>query len=178
MLGPERGFDIEVFVSPGGYICGEQSALIEAIEDRRAEPRNKPPQLETNGLYDKPTLLNNVETFAWVPALPSTAAQWYRDEGRNGGNGMRFFSISGDVQRPGVYEIRNGTPLREVINDLAGGMARGQRLKALPRSGPSGGFLPAQLPLSTLPPSGVKMCCRKSWKSLIEPKPRTSTCWI
>ena len=72
-------------MSPGGYICGEQSALIEAMEDQRAEPRNRPPQLETNGLYDKPTLLSNVETFAWVPSIVANGGEWYADAGRKGG---------------------------------------------------------------------------------------------
>ena len=66
-------------MSPGGYVCGEQGALIEAIEERRSEPRNRPPQLETNGLYDKPTLLSNVETFAWVPAIVANGGKWYAD---------------------------------------------------------------------------------------------------
>ncbi len=102
VLNTGREFSIEVFVSPGGYICGEQSALVEAMEDHRAQPRNKPPQLETNGLYDKPTLVSNVETFAWVPAILLKGAEWYRDLGRNGCKGARFFSISGDVNRPGA----------------------------------------------------------------------------
>ena len=84
-LGTGMSFDIEVFVSPGGYVCGEQGALIEALEERRAEPRNRPPQLETNGLFDKPTLLSNVETFAWVPAIALESGKWYADSGRKGG---------------------------------------------------------------------------------------------
>jgi NADH:ubiquinone oxidoreductase subunit F (NADH-binding) len=81
ILGTDRSFPVEVFVSPGGYICGEQSALIEAMEGKRAEPRNKPPLLETNGLHDRPTLLSNVETFAWVPAIAHHGGAWYRDRG-------------------------------------------------------------------------------------------------
>ncbi len=84
MLGTGREFRLEVFVSPGGYICGEQTALIEVLEDRRAEPRNRPPALQTNGLRDCPTLLNNVETFAWVPAiLARDEGRWYADQGRS-----------------------------------------------------------------------------------------------
>src|SRR6202011_3884904 len=101
ILSTGQDFPVEVFVSPGGYICGEQSALIEAMEDHRAEPRNKPPQLETNGLYNKPTLVSNVETYAWVPSIVVNGGAWYRDQGINGATGMRFFSISGDVNRPG-----------------------------------------------------------------------------
>ena len=155
ILNTDREFSVEVFVSPGGYICGEQSALVEAIEDRRAQPRNKPPQLETNGLFDKPTLVSNVETFAWVPAILLNGAEWYRDLGRNGCKGARFFSISGDVNRPGAYEVPGGTPLGELIATYAGGIRGGQKLKAVALSGPSGGFLPARLPIGALP---------RSWK--------------
>jgi formate dehydrogenase beta subunit len=149
LLGSGRSFPVEVFVSPGGYICGEQSALIEAMEGKRAEPRNKPPLLETNGLYDKPTLLSNVETFAWVPAIAVRGGAWYRDLGVNGGKGARFFSICGDLNRPGAYEVPNGITLRELVEHYAGGL-RGRSLKAFAPSGPSGGFLPAKIPRESL----------------------------
>lgn len=149
VFGTGRNFPVDVFTSPGGYICGEQSALIEAMEDRRAQPRNKPPQLETNGLYDKPTLVSNVETFAWAPAIMLKGGEWYAAEGTNGCKGRRLFSISGDVLRPGVYEVPNGITLREFLVDLAGGVVGG--LKAFAPSGPSGGFLPARLPVTSLP---------------------------
>jgi NADH:ubiquinone oxidoreductase subunit F (NADH-binding)/NADH:ubiquinone oxidoreductase subunit E len=142
ILGTGRSFPVEIFVSPGGYICGEQSALIEAMEDRRAEPRNKPPQLETNGLFDKPTLVSNVETFGWAPSIALRGGAWYRDQGINGCKGMRFFSICGDVNNPGVFEVPIGLKLRELIEDRAGGLRGGQTLKAIAPSGPSGGFLP------------------------------------
>jgi NADH:ubiquinone oxidoreductase subunit F (NADH-binding)/NADH:ubiquinone oxidoreductase subunit E len=151
VAGTGRPFPVEVFVSPGGYICGEQSALVEAMEDHRAEPRNKPPQLETNGLYNRPTLVSNVETYAWVPAIFVNGGAWYRDQGINGAKGMRFFSISGDVDRPGVYEVPSGITLRALIEDHAGGLFDGQQLKAFAPSGPSGGFLPARLPRARLP---------------------------
>jgi NADH:ubiquinone oxidoreductase subunit F (NADH-binding)/NADH:ubiquinone oxidoreductase subunit E len=151
ILGTRRSFPLEVFVSPGGYICGEQSALLEAMEDRRAEPRNKPPQLETNGLYDKPTLVSNVETFAWAPVIALRGGEWYRDQGVNGCKGLRFFSICGDVQRPGVYEVPIGLPLRELLFNHAGGMRANRSLKAFAPSGPSGGFLPAKIPVELFP---------------------------
>jgi len=160
ILNSGREFFVEVFVSPGGYICGEQSALLEAIEDRRAQPRNKPPQLETNGLFDKPTLVSNVETFAWVPAIVLKGAAWYRDLGRHGCKGARFFSISGDVNRPGAYEVPGGTTLGELISDYAGGVSGNQKLKAVALSGPSGGFVPAQFPVRALPPG---------WKDKLPP---------
>jgi NADH:ubiquinone oxidoreductase subunit F (NADH-binding) len=151
VLGTNRSYTVEVFVSPGGYICGEQSALIEAMEDHRGEPRNKPPELATNGLHNKPTLVSNVETYAWVPAIVVRGGAWYRDLGTNGAKGMRFFSLSGDVKRPGVYEVPSGITLGDLIEKHAGGMADGQKLKAFAASGPSGGFLPARLSRKRLP---------------------------
>jgi NADH:ubiquinone oxidoreductase subunit F (NADH-binding)/NADH:ubiquinone oxidoreductase subunit E len=151
VLGSGVDFPVEVFVSPGGYICGEQTALIEAIEDKRAEPRNRPPELQTNGLWDKPTLLNNVETLAWVPAIVLREdGKWFADEGRPKYLGRRFFSISGDVAEPGVYEVPVGITVRELINDFAGGMREGQNLKAVALSGPSGGFWPVKVAIEHL----------------------------
>ena len=124
-------FPIEVFVSPGGYICGEQTAMISALEDKRAEPRNRPPELQTNGLWDKPTLINNVETLAWVPSLLL---------GREVAS-LRMFSVSGDVAAPGVDEVPTGITLGALIA-RAGGMRGGQAFKAVASSGASGGFLP------------------------------------
>ncbi len=152
ILGTDRSFELEVFISPGGYICGEQTALIEAIQSNRAEPRNRPPELQTNGLWDRPTLLNNVETFAWVPSILARGdGSWFAGAGVRGQRGMRFFSVSGDVASPGVFEVPNGITLRELI-ERAGGMADGQTLKAVAASGPSGGFLPRRLPRGLLPP--------------------------
>jgi NADH:ubiquinone oxidoreductase subunit F (NADH-binding)/NADH:ubiquinone oxidoreductase subunit E len=142
-----RSFPISVFVSPGGYICGEQSALIEAMSDRRGEPRNMPPKLETNGLIDLPTLVSNVETFAWVPYIVINGGKTYASHGQNGWLGRRFFSVSGDVKRPGVYEVPMGMTLRELImgEQYCQGMVNDLPLKGLAPSGPSGGFLPAKL---------------------------------
>ena len=151
ILGSELNMDVEVFTSPGGYICGEESALLEAMEDRAAQPRNKPPFPVTHGLYSKPTVLNNVETLAWVPSILLKGGPWYRDAGVNGSKGMRLFSISGDVKRPGVYEVRQGLTVRELVEEHAGGMIEGQSMKALATSGPSGGVLPAHIPRSLIP---------------------------
>ncbi len=178
IFGSNLEFRLEVFVSPGGYVCGEQTALIEALEGKRSEPRNRPPELQTNGLYNQPTVLNNVETFAWVPAIllyeplvkttpvattipeekpeekpvgkPATQGVWYRSAGRNGMKGKRFFSISGDLNRPGAYEVPCGITLGELIDDYAGGMKNGCALQAVALSGPSGGFLPAWLPKGSI----------------------------
>lgn len=151
ILGSGKNFPVEVFVSPGGYICGEESALLEAMEDRRAEPRNKPPFPVFQGLFGKPTVINNVETLSWVPAILKKGGEWYRDAGVRGATGLRFVSISGDVNRPGVYEVPFGQTVRELIHDCCGGMKDGQRLKAIAPSGPSCGYLPAVITEASLP---------------------------
>ena len=142
-----RPFTVSVFVSPGGYICGEQSALIEAMSDRRGEPRNLPPKLETNGLEDLPTIVSNVETYAWMPYIWLKGGKAYAELGLNGWQGRRFFSVSGDVKRPGVYEVPMGMTLRELVHgaDYCQGIAGDRNLKGFAPSGPSGGFLPAKL---------------------------------
>ena len=155
ILGSGLSFDLELFMSPGGYVQGEETALLEAMEDRRGEPRNKPPFPTTSGLFNLPTVINNVETLAWVPAILLRGGEWYRDQGVNGATGLRFVSICGDVKKPGVYEVPFGQTVRELVFDLAGGMRDGQKLKAIAPSGPSGGFLPAQIKVENLPPKFV-----------------------
>lgn len=145
VLGSGLAFDLEVFVSPGGYICGEETALIEAIEGKRAEPRNKPPFPVLEGLWNKPTALNNVETFANVPQVLVHGAGWFKAQGRNGSAGYKFVGVSGDVRFPGVFEVPMGTPVGEVMLDLAGGAPDGKRIKAFAPSGASSGFLPMSL---------------------------------
>lgn len=145
VLGTELAFDLEVFVSPGGYICGEESALLEAIEGKRAEPRNKPPFPVTQGLWNKPTVINNVETFANVPSILVRGVDWYKGQGVGGSAGLKFIGVSGDVMRPGVYEVPMGTPISQVIFREAGGIAGGKNLKAFAPSGPSSGYLPASM---------------------------------
>jgi NADH:ubiquinone oxidoreductase subunit F (NADH-binding)/NADH:ubiquinone oxidoreductase subunit E len=156
VLGSGSTFTLEIFVSPGGYIQGEESALLEAMEDRRGEPRNKPPFPVTHGLFNKPTVINNVETLAWVPAIVLRGGDWYRDQGVNGATGLRFVSISGDVNKPGVYEVPLGQTVRDLIFQCAGGMRQGRKLKAIATSGPSGGFLPVFLKAESLPDKFVK----------------------
>jgi formate dehydrogenase/NADH-quinone oxidoreductase subunit F len=133
-LGLLNGVDLEIFVSPGGYICGEETALMEAIEGKRAEPRNKPPFPVTNGLWNKPTALNNVETFSNVPLVLL-----------NGAFGAKFVGVSGDVVNPGVFAVPMGTPASQAIYGRAGGIRDGKRMKAWAPSGPSSGYLPASM---------------------------------
>jgi formate dehydrogenase beta subunit len=138
-------FDLKVFVSPGGYICGEESALLEAIEGHRAEPRNKPPFPGVNGLYQKPTVINNVETFANAPQILMRGIDWYKSAGQGGSRGLKFVGVSGHCTKPGIYEVPMGIPMREVLFNYAGGVRGGRQLKAFAPSGPSSGYLPASM---------------------------------
>jgi NADH:ubiquinone oxidoreductase subunit F (NADH-binding)/NADH:ubiquinone oxidoreductase subunit E len=145
ILGSGFAFDVEVFVSPGCYICGEETALMEAIEGKRAEPRNKPPFPVTNGVWNRPTALNNVETFANVPQILVNGVDWYKAQGQGGAAGLKFVGVSGDVQKPGIFLIPMGLPASEVIFAHAGGIRDGKQLKAFAPSGPSSGYLPASM---------------------------------
>jgi NADH:ubiquinone oxidoreductase subunit F (NADH-binding)/NADH:ubiquinone oxidoreductase subunit E len=138
-----NGFEIEIFLSPGGYILGEETALLEALEDKRGEPRNKPPYPGSRGLWGKPTVINNVETLAMVPAILRRGAEWWKAQGIRGHNGLKVMAVSGHVAKPGVYEIPMGTTVAELI-ELAGGVAGGKRLKAFAPGGASSNFLPAE----------------------------------
>jgi len=138
-------FELQIFVSPGGYICGEESALLEAIEGHRAEPRNKPPFPVTVGLFQKPTVINNVETFANVPQIFARGVEAFKSAGRNGSRGWKFVGVSGHAAKPGVYEVPMGISMREVLFDYAGGIRGGRDLKAFAPSGPSSGYLPASM---------------------------------
>ena len=136
VLATDLSFEIKIFASPGGYICGEETALLEALEGKRAEPRNKPPFPVTHGLWNQPTVLNNVETFANVSRILTTASK---------SASLKFIAVTGDVRRPGVFLIPMGLPLSEVIVNYAGGIRDGKKLKAFAPSGPSSGFLPASM---------------------------------
>jgi formate dehydrogenase beta subunit len=145
LVGPDAGgsgrrLSVEVFTSPGGYILGEESALLECMEGHRGEPRNKPPFPGTYGLHGKPTLMNSVETFAHVPVIVARGAPWWQAQGRGDHAGLKFFAVSGHVERPGVYCVPMGTTARELL-DLAGGVAGGQRLGAIQPGGASSNFI-------------------------------------
>jgi len=145
ILGSDLAFDLEVFVSPGLYICGEESALLEAIEGKRAEPRNKPPFPGQQGLWQKPTVINNVETFFFVPVILARGLDWLKAQGVNGATGLKFVGVSGDVRCPGVFEVPMGTPYRELVEQYAGGALPGRTIKAFAPSGPAGGYLPGSM---------------------------------
>jgi formate dehydrogenase beta subunit len=135
-----EGVDIDVFTSPGGYILGEETALIECMEGHRGEPRNKPPFPGGYGLHGKPTLMNNVETFAAIPIVLERGAEWWKAEGVNGGTGLKFFSVSGHVEAPGVFCVPAGATVGEVIA-LAGGVRDGAAVAAVQPGGASTNFL-------------------------------------
>jgi NADH:ubiquinone oxidoreductase subunit F (NADH-binding)/NADH:ubiquinone oxidoreductase subunit E len=144
ILGSDFSCEIELFVSAGGYICGEETALLEALEGKRAEPRNKPPFPGTYGLWGKPTLINNVETLCMIPAILRHGADWFKGQGRNN-NGLKYLGLSGHVQRPGVYEVPLGLSAKEFIYDYGRGISASKRLKAFSPGGASSGFLPADM---------------------------------
>lgn len=145
ILGSEITFDLTIFVSPGGYVCGEESALIEAIEGKRSEPRNKPPFVAQVGLWNKPTALNNVETFAFATAIAAKGAAWFNALGKPGFPGPKFVGVSGDVNNPGIFEVPMGTTYRELIEKYAGGIPHSKKLVGFAPSGPSSGYLPASM---------------------------------
>jgi NADH:ubiquinone oxidoreductase subunit F (NADH-binding) len=138
--GGGRRLSVEVFTSPGGYILGEESALIECMEGHRGEPRNKPPFPGIYGLWGQPTLMNSVETFAHVPVIAERGAGWWKGQGTNGGTGLKFFAVSGHVERPGVYCVPMGSTARQLL-ELAGGVAGGRELGAIQPGGASSNFL-------------------------------------
>jgi NADH:ubiquinone oxidoreductase subunit F (NADH-binding)/NADH:ubiquinone oxidoreductase subunit E len=155
LIGPDvagtgRRLNIEVFTSPGGYILGEESALLECMEGHRGEPRNKPPFPAGYGLHGKPTLMNSVETFAHVPVIALRGADWWTAQGAPSGSGaahagLKFFAVSGHVERPGVYCVPMGTTARELLA-LAGGVSDGRELGAIQPGGASSNFIgPDQL---------------------------------
>jgi len=127
------GFDIDVVVHPGGgaYICGEETALLESLEGKKGFPRLKPPFPAIVGLFNCPTVINNVETIACVGPIINKGAEWYAKLGSEKNGGNRLFCISGHVNKPGVYELPNGTTLRELIYTHAGGIPNGRQLKAV-----------------------------------------------
>jgi formate dehydrogenase beta subunit len=139
-LGSGRRLRVEIFTSPGGYILGEESALLECMEGHRGEPRNKPPFPGVYGLWGKPTLMNSVETFAHVPIIVERGAEWWKDQGAGDATGLKFFAVSGHVERPDVYCVPMGTTARELI-ELAGGVRDGEELLSFQPGGASSNFL-------------------------------------
>jgi NADH:ubiquinone oxidoreductase subunit F (NADH-binding) len=142
VLGSGRRFALEIFVSPGGYILGEETALLECLEDKRGEPRNKPPFPGQKGLFGKPTLINNVETLSVVPVILAGGADAWKARGVRGYGGLKLIALSGDVERPGVYQVPMGTTIGELVA-LAGGVRGGRAVYAVAPGGASSNFLRA-----------------------------------
>jgi len=144
------GFDIdlEIHISAGRYICGEDKALANAMEGRRPNPRHKVPHLSEKGLWNQPTTVNNIETLVNVPHIIHHGAEWFKGLGVHGGSGTKLYAVSGCVQRPGLYELPTGTTARQLIFDNAGGPPPGRKLLGFLPGGSSSGFLtPEQLDL-------------------------------
>ncbi|MGH3439430.1 MAG: NADH-ubiquinone oxidoreductase-F iron-sulfur binding region domain-containing protein, partial [Sciscionella sp.] len=145
--GSGRRLELEIFVSPGGYILGEETALLECMEGHRGEPRNKPPFPGNYGLHGRPTLMNSVETFADVPVILQRGANWWAEQGAGESVGWKFFAVSGHVRQPGVYCVPMGTTVRSLI-DTAGGVRDGATVGAVQPGGASSNFIgPDQLDL-------------------------------
>ncbi len=141
ILGTGKNFDIKINKGAGAFVCGEGSALTASIEGKRGMPRVKPPRTVEQGLFGKPTVLNNVETFANVPLIIQKGAAWYKSIGTERSSGTKAFALTGNIQNTGLIEVPMGTTLREVIFDIGGGMRDGADFKAVQIGGPSGGCL-------------------------------------
>lgn len=154
IAGSPFSFRLHLRLGAGSYVAGEETALLESLEGRPALPRVRPPYPSDRGLFGRPTLVNNVETLAAVPAILEKGPAWYQDLGRQGSSGVKIYCLSGDVARPGNYELPRGITARELIFAYGGGLRRKKRLKAFLVGGASGGFLPPEeldIPLEIAP---------------------------
>ncbi len=144
ILGTGFKFDLHIRLGAGAFVCGEETALMESIEGRRGEPRPRPPFPAVKGLFGKPTVLNNVETYANVCQIILNGADWFASMGTERSKGTKVFALGGKIVNTGLVEIPMGTPLREIIYDIGGGIPNGKAFKAVQTGGPSGGCIPAK----------------------------------
>ena len=144
LFGSGFGFDLRIHRSAGRYICGEETALLNALEGKRGQPRTKPPFPPASGAWGRPTIVNNVETFCNVPAIARHGADWYQELGIGEDAGTKLYGVSGRVNKPGLWELPIGTPIREIIDQHAGGMQKGYQLRGLLPGGASTDFLVEQ----------------------------------
>ena len=142
ILGSGFSFDVKIMLSAGAFVCGEETALIAAIEGKRAMPRARPPFPATQGLWDKPTTINNVETLAHVPLILAEGAKEYAGVGSEKSKGTKVYCLAGDVERTGAAEVPVGTTIKKLVFDIGGGVPFGKKFKAIQIGGPSGGCLP------------------------------------
>jgi len=145
IFGAKFNFDIKVKLGAGAFVCGEETALIASIEGQRGMPRAKPPFPVYQGLWGKPTVINNVETLANVPYIIRKGAEWFASHGTEKSKGTKVFALTGKIKNSGLIEVPMGIPLREIIYDIGGGIEGGKALKAVQTGGPSGGCIPAEL---------------------------------
>ena len=145
IMGTGFKFDIEIRLGAGAFVCGEETALMTSIEGNRGEPRPRPPFPANKGLFAKPTLLNNVETYANITQIINNGAEWFASMGTEKSKGTKVFALGGKVVNTGLVEIPMGTPLRTVIEEIGGGCPNGKKFKAAQTGGPSGGCFPASL---------------------------------
>ncbi len=142
ILDTDFSFDIEIKLGAGSYLCGEEFTLIESLEGKRGNPRYKPPFPAEKGVFGKPTIVNNVETLTHIPSIIKYGADWYKQFGTEKSSGTKIFTISGDINKPGYYEVEMGTPLKDIIYDYGGGIKNNKKLKSVIIGGAAGTFFP------------------------------------
>jgi NADH:ubiquinone oxidoreductase subunit F (NADH-binding)/(2Fe-2S) ferredoxin len=143
ILGSDFNFDLEIRLGAGAFVCGEETALIHSIEGKRGQPRIRPPYPSLSGLWGHPTCINNVETWANIPAIMLYGSEWFNRIGTQSSKGTKVFALAGKVKNTGLIEVPMGTTLREVVYDIGGGILEDNELKAIQTGGPSGGCIPA-----------------------------------
>ena len=145
IFGTDFSFDLGLRLGAGAFVCGEETALMTSIEGKRGEPRPRPPYPANKGLWGKPTILNNVETYANVPPIFLNGPEWFSSIGTEKSKGTKVFAIGGNIKNTGLVEIPMGTTLREILYDIGDGIPNGKAFKAAQTGGPSGGCIPASL---------------------------------
>ena len=145
IFGTDFSFDIDIRLGAGAFVCGEETALMHSIEGGRGEPRVRPPFPAVKGLFGKPTILNNVETYANICQIILKGADWFASMGTERSKGTKVFALGGKIVNSGLVEVPMGTTLREIIYDIGGGCPNGKKFKAVQTGGPSGGCLPASM---------------------------------
>ncbi len=145
IFGTDFCFDVEIKLGAGAFVCGEETALMTSIEGHRGEPRPRPPFPAVKGLFESPTILNNVETYANIPRIILNGAEWFKSMGTEKSPGTKVFALGGKINNTGLVEVPMGTTLREIIYDIGGGCPNGKKFKAAQTGGPSGGCIPASL---------------------------------
>ena len=137
-------FNLELRLGAGAFVCGEETALMNSIEGKRGEPRPRPPFPAVKGLFEKPTILNNVETYANVPKIILKGADWFNKIGTKTSKGTKVFALGGNITNVGLVEVPMGVTLKEIVEDIGGGIPKGKRFKAAQTGGPSGGCIPKE----------------------------------